>query len=52
MKIADSEEKMVVGNLFEVEPAQLFEPDNGQARVERVELADLNVGPVQVLWAI
>ena len=46
LEIAQFQQEMVIGNLFEVEAAQLLEPDNSQACVERVEFTDLDVRPV------
>lgn len=43
---------MIVRKLFEVEAAQLFEPDNRQTRIERVELANLDVGLVQIVRVV
>jgi hypothetical protein len=46
LQIAKLQQEMVVGNLLEVKPAQLFKPNDGQASVQSINLADLDVGPV------
>lgn len=51
-EVAYLEQQMIMRKLFEVEAAQLLEPDNRQTRIERVELADLDVGSVQIVRVV
>ena len=52
LQIADSEQKVVVGNFLIVKPSELLEADDGQTGVEGIQLADLDVSSVQVVRVV
>lgn len=52
MKIANPEQKMEGGNLFDVKASKLFKANDSQASVARIQFADLNIGTVYLVRMI